>query len=410
MNKLKNYCEYITDGEHGSVTWDLNGSAYLLSAKNLVNGKIVITPDDRKMSDKDFSRIRMRTKLETGDVVLSTTGTIGNVAIIGNCDNYDFNRDVGIFKCKQTCLYPEYLYYFFLRPETKKLFQRISKGATQKHLYLSDFDEMIVDFPDITKQIKYVKILKDIDTKIENNNAICSDLESMAKLLYDYWFVQFDFPDENGKPYKSSGGKMVWNETLKREIPEGWDVRSISDIATLMTNSVIPDGNNSYYHYSIPAYDEGIMPKNENGDTIASNKYKVPEKCILVSKLNPQFKRIWFVINADENAICSTEFLPLVPKNDDINYLFGLLNSDAFSVHLQQKASSSTGSRKRIDPENCMTFTFAHNNQSARMFDEKVNAIYKKINEIRAENQQLAELRDFLLPMLMNGQVKIRES
>ena len=94
-------------------------------------------------------------------------------------------------------------------------------------MYLSDFEEMLVEFPPIDKQHDIVSALKHIDEKILNNNTICSTLESMAKLLYDYWFVQFDFPNDNGKPYKSSGGKMVWNEELKREIPEGWEVKTI---------------------------------------------------------------------------------------------------------------------------------------------------------------------------------------
>ena len=84
---------------------------------------------------------------------------------------------------------------------------------------------------DTDKQKQISSLIKVLDDKISNNTAICSDLEAMAKLLYDNWFVQFDFPDENGKPYKSTGGKMIWNETLKREIPEGWTVKTINDIA-----------------------------------------------------------------------------------------------------------------------------------------------------------------------------------
>ncbi len=124
------------------------------------------------------------------------------------------------------------------------------------------------------------------------NNSICSDIESLSRLIYDYWFVQFDFPNEDGRPYKSSGGKMVWDEDLKIEIPEGWKVKALSDIASLQQNSVFPESGVKYSHYSIPSFDESRMPVSEGGEDIASNKYLVPEGSVLVSKLNPQFKRI----------------------------------------------------------------------------------------------------------------------
>lgn len=149
------------------------------------------------------------------------------------------------------------------------------------------------------------------------------------------------------------------------------------------------------------------MPVREDGSAIESNKYLIPENCVLVSKLNPQFKRVWLIINPQENAICSTEFLPIRAGNIGINYLYEVVNSDAFSVHLSQKASSSTGSRKRIDPENCMAFQFASDNTIAKLYNSKIASLIEQANQIPLENQQLASLRDFLLPMLMNGQVKV---
>jgi len=94
--------------------------------------------------------------------------------------------------------------------------------------------------PPLCEQNRIANVLGSIEERIENNNAICAELEAMAKLLYDYWFVQFDFPDENGKPYKSSGGKMVWSEELKREIPEGWEIGCVSDLGSIVTGSTPP--------------------------------------------------------------------------------------------------------------------------------------------------------------------------
>lgn len=283
------------------------------------------------------------------------------------------------------------------------------KGAKGSKMPRGDKDHiMAYPVPEINNPENVGMLINSIYRKIQNNTAICSDLEAMAKLLYDYWFVQFDFPDENGKPYKSSGGKMVWNEELKREIPEGWEASTIADIAMLNQNSIFPSNDVLYHHYSIPSFDEGKLPANESGDAIASNKYLVPDNSVLVSKLNPQFKRIWLIETPQENAICSTEFLPVQAQKAGVYYLYEVLNTDAFSTHLRQKASSSTGSRKRIDPENCMSFQIAYNEEVATNFNRKVMASLTFINRLVLENQQLASLRDFLLPMLMNGQVKVQ--
>ena len=282
-------------------------------------------------------------------------------------------------------------------------------GSAQPKFNQENLARVELDLPDYETQCDIAEALTAVDSKISNNTAICSDLEAMVKLLDDYWFVQFDFPDENGKPYKSSGGKMVWNDELKREIPEGWEVKALSDIGSLQQNSVFPESGVKYSHYSIPAFDESRMPASEDGEDIASNKYLVPEGSVLVSKLNPQFKRIWLILYAQYNAICSTEFLPVQAAKTGIYYLYSLLNTDAFSVHLKQKASSSTGSRKRIDPENVMSFQFAYDERIATLFNEKVASFFNQANQMPMENQQLASLRDFLLPMLMNGQVKVKK-
>lgn len=282
-------------------------------------------------------------------------------------------------------------------------------GSAQPKFNQENLARVELDLPDYKTQCAIAETLTSLDSKISNNMAICSELESMAKLLYDYWFVQFDFPDENGKPYKSSGGKMVWNEELKREIPEGWDVKTVKDIAYLQQESIFPKSGVKYNHYSIPAFDESKMPTLEDGEEIASNKYIVPERSVLVSKLNPQFKRIWLIIDPQKNAICSTEFLPIKAESIGVFYLYELFNSDAYSIHLTQKASSSTGSRKRIDPENCMSFQYAYNEEIAKYFNSRISSLIQKANVLPEENQQLASLRDFLLPMLMNGQVSIKD-
>ena len=203
MDKLENYCLNITDGEHGSVTDDNNGKYYLLSNKNMINGEIVITSEDRKISEECFRTINKRTKLSKDDVLISTVGTIGKVAMAEGNVNYDFQRSVGILKCNTDILLPKFLYYYLNSPYIQNKLINTAKGAIQKCIFINDLKNLEVSIPAMSIQKKISTVLAFVDNKIRLNNKINSELENMAKTLYDYWFVQFDFPDENKRPYKS---------------------------------------------------------------------------------------------------------------------------------------------------------------------------------------------------------------
>lgn len=285
--------------------------------------------------------------------------------------------------------------------------------SAQPGLSVKTLQKIMIPVPNKQIQERVFFFLNSIDSKIENNNKIAAELEAMAKTIYDYWFLQFDFPDENGRPYKSSGGKMVWNEELKREIPKGWEAKTLDFISKIETSSVSPENGLLYHHYSIPAFDEKHVPVTEDGRKIDSGKYKVPKYSILVSKLNPQFKRIWLVGDVSDNSICSTEFMPFVSTNQAIEFLYETVNSNAFYTYMVNSSSSSTGSRKRMQPELCGAFTIVYPKEDdcvIKRFCDTINAMLLKISEIYKENQELTSLRDFLLPLLMNGQVTIKNA
>lgn len=367
------------------------------------NGKY-FSKGERTITQKGYDSCSTE-MIPAGNLLMSSRAPIGLLSIntVECCTNQGFKSLViDSEKCDV-----EYLYYY-LKYHIKEI-EALGSGTTFKEVSKASMEQYEVDLPDIDTQKSIAEVLSVLDAKIINNNKISAELERLAKTIYDYWFLQFEFPNEEGKPYKSSGGKMVYNEELKREIPEGWQCKTLKDIASLSMKSVFPDNDIEYNHYSIPSFDESKMPVSESGASIASNKYLVPSESVLVSKLNPQFKRIWLIVETQKNAICSTEFLPVKAGETGLFFLYQLLGSDAFSVHLKQKASSSTGSRKRIDPENCMSFQFAFNEKTAKKYNEKISSIILMANKKASENQQLASLRDWLLPMLMNGQVKFKE-
>lgn len=238
------------------------------------------------------------------------------------------------------------------------------------------------------------------------------NLHHQMNLLYDYWFTQFDFPNKTGKPYRSSGGKMIWNEELKTHIPEEWYCKQIIDVASIDNQSINPSDFDTQLmeHYSIPAFDETHCPRFECANTIESNKYAVNNKAILVSKLNPQFKRIWDPFCETKNAICSTEFISYIPhKEEERSFLYAVLDSEAFYIHSVQRATSSTGSRKRIQPEVSASFKFAYPNDESILnaFCDLCTPILEKKKKLLKENQDLRALKDWLLPFIMNGQFSI---
>lgn len=414
MSKLKDYCINITDGEHGSIKDNPTGEFYFLNNNNITQTGIEIHENDRKMSREDYEKIHKRTQMAQGDVVIATCGTLGKTQVITDENpKYEFSRSVGIIKCDKNKLLPEYLHYYFMQDSVQKRIRILAKGAVQKHFYIGDMQDFELEIPDISIQGKIVKTLSLIDDKIRNNNAISFELESLARTIYDYWFLQFDFPDENGRPYRSSGGRMVYNEELKSEIPEGWEAKKLRDISTLLMNTVNPYDNpdKEYLHYSIPAFDDTGYPSIELGEEISSGKYIVPDDSILVSKLNPQFKRVWSPQVNGNNCICSTEFIPFVAINKEIHgYLYSVLDSDSFQQYMMQCSSSSTGSRKRMQPELCGDFTIAYpkDKKIIEKFSRFIDRILSKKANCSVENQQLTSLRDFLLPLLMNGQVTFK--
>ena len=269
---------------------------------------------------------------------------------------------------------------------------------------IKDFPNYEVDIPEIELQNYIATILDSIKIKKEVNKAICADLEAMAKLVYDYWFVQFDFPDENGKPYKSSGGKMVWNEELKREIPEGWEVKSIKDLAI--------EGKTTPYTEvkSIPTMDLSVMPSGSMmlsrlNDSInfSTNLFEMKRDDILFGSIRPYLKKAG--IAPCDGAVAGT-IHSFRPKNaDDYNFLAITICNDRM---FQYAVSSSQGTKMPVVTiDSIMDYKVAYDNSVSKKFN-RLN-FKEMMSKCILENQQLASLRDFLLPMLMNGQVTVGE-
>jgi len=346
------------------------------------------------------------------DILIVRTGSTGQLVTgVSGCFHNNFFK----VNFNKELIHGRYLYHCLNTKEKYREMLRRAGVTTIPDLNHFMFLDIEIPLPDKNNQIKIAKTLDSLDSKIELNNRINAELEAMAKTLYDYWFVQFDFPDANGKPYKTSGGKMVWNADLKREIPEGWEVKKIESVTKKINSGGTPSTiRNDFYNGNIPWYatnelqDDFLIGSknlitdiavNESSaklfpaDTILLAIYAAPTVGRLGILTQPStFNQACCGILADENVV-SKEYLFFT--------LFSMRKQfNSIAVGTAQK-NLSVGQLKvlyiLVPPQKINTLFKL---QAKGLFDKKLSN--------QKENQKLTELRDWLLPMLMNGQVKVQ--
>ncbi len=313
------------------------------------------------------------------------------------------------FRVDKTKADPNYVFQWLASPWIFKTITNRNTGSTVPLINLGIIKSLPIELPEnVSEQKKIAGTISKIDAKIELNNRINIELETMAKTLYDYWFVQFDFPDANGKPYKTSGGKMVYNTTLKREIPEGWEVVDLEHIAHVVKGNVLPDEIDSTTPYigleHIPRKTI-ILSEWETAEKVNSDKCAFQKYDILFGKIRPYFHKVGI---AFVDGITSTDTIVLRPKKKEF---FGLALETVFTEKFIATATqSSTGTKMpRADWGVLRSYkvplpTFPLLYKYQKIFD----GLLVKMEASVYQNKELVELRDWLLPMLMNGQVTVK--
>ena len=406
--KAEEYCISVFDGTHDTPKATETGYK-LVTSKNILSNTLDLN-SAYFISEEDFVNINKRSKVKQYDILFSMIGTVGSL-YFETSDSIDYAiKNIGVFSCgdKEKA---EWLYYYLQSSYAQQYIKRYLNGAVQKFLPLKGLREFPV--PQFNKELhNRIKILLNIDQKIQTNNQINQELEAMAKTLYDYWFVQFDFPDQNGKPYRSSGGKMVYNQELKREIPEGWGVARIEDIAQTGSGGTPKSTNVSYYsNGEIPWINSGELEQTvitstsnfitEEGLNNSSAKL-FPSGTILVAMYGATAGKVSFLtFEASTNqAICAIMLT-------DIRMRYYLKNviEDLYQ-YLVKLSTGSARDNLSQDMIKNIKVVIPSNDILDRFYDFS-NNIIKEITKKQQENEQLTQLRDWLLPMLMNGQVKV---
>jgi len=362
------------------------------------------------------------------DVIVVRTGSTGQILTgVKGCFHNNFFK-VNFNKEK---LIGKYLYYCLTTKEKQKEIKQRAGVTVIPDLNHFMFLDMKIPYFSIEEQIGIVNFLDSINSKIEVNNKINQELEELAKTIYDYWFVQFDFPDQNGKPYKSSGGKMVYNEELKREIPEGWTDSTISDWIEKGKNGDWGKESEQGNYTEIVSCIRGadINGINGNGEVksptryiLEKNTHKILEEGDFIVEISggsptQSTGRLAFItketLDRFENPLICSNFCKAVTLKDD-TYLYNFVYNwiRLYDAGVLFGWEGKTSGIKNLLFENFITNykVVKPPKEIVEKFHNKVKVLHQKKQKNLLENQKLAALRDWLLPMLMNGQVTIKEA
>ena len=339
-----------------------------------------------------------------GDILISAAGTIGKTVIFDGEDSYFQDSNIVWIENDESKVTNQFLYYFL---QTNPFIT--TNGSTIKRLYNDNLrDTKIPNVPSIQQQNQITDILGTLDKKIQTNNQINQELEAMAKTLYDYWFVQFDFPDQNGKPYKSSGGKMVYNPELKREIPEEWGVDSLWNIANFYNGLAMqkyrPDTNGDDYFPVIKIREmmNGFSKDTEKARLDIPTEAVVERGDILFSWSATLEVIIW----GKEKGALNQHIFKVTSDTYPKSFIYFELKSYLKVFKAIAELRKTTMGHITQDHLKQAKIVVPPIELISKL-DAKLQPIMSQQQILENQNQELTQLRDWLLPMLMNGQVKV---
>ncbi len=424
---VEELCKSIIDCPHSTPIWKDSGIRVIRNF-NIKKGQLDFS-DGYFVDEGTYSERTKRALPESDDLVISREAPMGEVCIIPKNLKCCLGQRLVLLKVNKEKCFPKYLLYMMQSKYVQEQIGIINKtGSIVSNLNIPDLKALKIPYRPIESQQKIAAVLSALDDKIALNRRMNAKLEQMAKRLYDHWFVQFDFPvschselvseshseemlnqvqhDECTKPYKSSGGKMEYNEVLKRGIPAGWEVKKLSDFAKYVDNTDSADMIVNYI-----STDNMLPNKAGISDSISKplkgNFVRYEKFDVLISNIRPYFKKIWF---SNLLGNCSTDVLCIRSNSEsDSFFIYRTLWKDEFFDYVMQGAKGSK--MPRGDKTRIMNYSFAYpsdNTDVLKKFNSFFEPLQKSIWKNESEIQKLTALRDRLLPLLMNGQVEVK--
>jgi type I restriction enzyme S subunit len=335
--------------------------------------------------------------LKKDDLLVAMTeqaeGLLGSMAFVPESNLYLHNQRLGLITTDPETVNRRFLYHLSKTKYFRQQLRLSSSGTKVKHTSPDRIYDVEVFLPTIEIQIKIASFLDSFDKKIELNNKINVELEAMAKTLYDYWFVQFDFPDENGKPYKSSGGKMVWNENLQANIPKNWIDSTFGEYAEVKKGDLITARDSANGEVKVVAagidfsYMHSVANRPKNTITISG------------SGANAGYVNFW------REPIFASDCITVRGKSDSETILL-FQNLKMLQNHILKQATGSAQPHVYPNDIKKLFIAIPSKNETTK-FEKFIIPLNDQIANNLKENQALTSLRDWLLPMLMNGQIKV---
>lgn len=390
-----------------NIKYTNDGDIIAIRALNIKNGKLDLS--QVKKITKETSNNLLRSKLYKNDIVLTYTGSkYGEVALINQNEKFHLAPNV----CKVTVASNVNPYYIFLIMQTRSFkiqMKNFGVGSSQPTIPMKNIRKLKILLPSLEHQNKIVKVLKSLDEKIDLNYKLVTNLEELSQTLFKRWFIDFEFPDKNGIPYKSSGGEMIDSELGK--IPSNWKIYKLKDIASHKKETFNPKKSKEVIvkHFSLPAYDNEEQAIEEEVNKIKSNKWIINNNCVLFSKMNPDTKRIWLpVIDNKKLNVASSEFVVMESPNNKINsFIYNICLNSQFIDYLKANTTGSTNSRQRVKPTIAVNYKLAIEDSIVQKYSEIITPYMEEMKILRSEIGKLTQLRDTLLPKLMSGEIEI---
>lgn len=403
-SKLTSLLTTIVDNRGRSVPTSTSG--FPLIATNCIKHiSIYPTMENVRYVDEETKNHWFRAHPKPNDIIFVNKGTPGRVCLVANPVTFCFAQDMVAFRCDPKKIDYQYLFAVLRSEYIQKKVENFHVGIAIPHFKKGDLDNLLIPrMATRAEELSLGQLYLMLSEKIECNNRINAELESMAKTLYDYWFVQFDFPDANGKPYKSAGGKMVYNVALKREIPEGWREKELCQIANI-TMGTSPSGDSlnesgegveffqgstdfGWQFPSVRQYTTQPVRMAKRGDILLSVRAPVGD------------------LNLAHIDCCIGRGLAALNSKEGFDgFLFYVMQYFKTIFDRRNSEGTTFGAITKNDLHSLL-LTYPTTDLL-----KKYNDIVSRYNQMiflrSMENQQLTQLRDWLLPLLMNGQVTV---
>jgi type I restriction enzyme, S subunit len=394
----------------------------LIATNCIKHSSLYPTLENLRYVSEEVKKSWFRAHPEPNDIIFVNKGTPGRVCLVPNPVPFCIAQDMVAFRCNQSRIDYRYLFAVLRSSYIQQTVENYHVGLVIPHFKKSDLGSIrIPRLENKALESAVGKLYVDLSKKIELNNKINAELEAMAKLIYDYWFVQFDFPDANGRPYKSSGGKMVYNATLRREIPDGWNSGVLSDISALVRGVTYSKGD------ICKENDPDVVPilraTNISGSEInLENMVYIPEEFVSKKQILSEYDVLitmssgskdhigknglyYFDDRVSFGAFCAK----LVAKEGFRYYLYAYTQSDFMFTTIKNECLGTN--INNLNGSLVCGFRIAiPEAKILELYNQQMKEIYEKVGVNQKENRMLLELRDWLLPMLVSGQVTVRGS